>query len=136
MSLCPTRSSPRGRRHTSLRFDPTREWRSTSTRGSSRARRWARSRGDRHSATFFTLKNGALAGNGPLRQGVISMTKRTRLLVAAAGMVLTFALITTAEGRPAAKSKSDSGTAYMSITHSTTKLEFAAGDNHDKILGS
>lgn len=63
------------------------------------------------------------------------MTKRTRLLVAAAGMVLTFALITTAEGRPAAKSKSDSGTAYVSITH-TTKLEFAAGNNSDKVLGN
>jgi hypothetical protein len=62
------------------------------------------------------------------------MFTRTRLLALAAGLATMFVLIATAQGRPA-PSRPDSGTAFVSITHTVGKIQFAAGNENDKLLG-
>lgn len=66
------------------------------------------------------------------------MTRRTRSVTAAAGLLAASALIAVTAATVGATSsgKADSGTAYFSITHSVGATQFAAGNSIDKVLGT
>jgi len=66
------------------------------------------------------------------------MSKGSRLLAGAAAVLTSFALIASAQGRMVGGigPQADSGTAYFAITHSKGGLEYAAGNNVDKLLGT
>jgi len=69
------------------------------------------------------------------------MSKGSRLLAVAAAVLTSLALIAAADANPGRMvggtgPQSDSGTAYFAITHSKGGLEYAAGNNTDKLLGT
>ncbi len=66
------------------------------------------------------------------------MSRVTRGLVAATGLVIACATIALSAGAAGAKTKGrpDSGTVYVSITHTAGGYEYAAGNATDKILGN
>lgn len=65
------------------------------------------------------------------------MSRLTRGLVAATGLVIACATIALTAGAAGAKTngRPDSGTVYISITHTAGNYEYAAGNSTDKILG-
>jgi hypothetical protein len=66
------------------------------------------------------------------------LTRRSTSLVA--GLLATCALIAVGAGavgaKTSSKGKGDSGVAYVSITRTVKGIEYAAGTNSDKVLGS
>ncbi len=70
------------------------------------------------------------------------MSRHTRSLAGAAGLLVTCALLAPgahaipAKKPPAHKGRADSGVAYLAITRShSVLLEYAAGENYDRLLG-
>lgn len=64
------------------------------------------------------------------------MSKRLVAVMAAAFMAVAVVAASAAAVGTKSKGKADSGTAYVAITHTVGKVQFAAGNSTDKVLGT